>query len=171
MNNEQSFHLIRILLVLFAAALVISGATTIPLRFELSILDSVVGAETSIARIWPSMGMWISRGYEALEEMSSKHAFLAYGYDWLAFGHFAIAVFFWGAIRDPVRNRWVVEAGMIACILVFPYALVFGQIRGIPIGWRMIDTLFGIVGLLPLWYVRRQLVHLEMSNELADRSA
>jgi hypothetical protein len=170
MNKEQSLRLIRLLLVLFVIALVISGATAIPLRFELSILDSVVGQGTAIARIWPAMGMWVSRVYDALEEMSSKHAFLAYGYDWLAFGHFAIAVFFLGAIHDPIRNRWVVEAGMIACILVIPYALVFGQIRGIPIGWRLIDTLFGIIGILPLWYVRRQLVRLEMSNDGAERS-
>lgn len=86
-----------------------------------------------------------------------------YGYDWLAFGHFAIAVIFLGSIRDPLRNRWIVEAGMIACMLVIPYAIVFGQIRGIPIFWRVIDTLFGIVGIIPLWYVRRQLVRLEES--------
>ena len=165
MNEAYSLRRVRLMFILFVAALVISGATAIPLRFELGILDSMAGEGTSIARAWPSLGRWISRVHEALEEMAAKHAFLAYGYDWLAFGHFAIAIIFVGAIRNPLRNRWVVEAGMIACALVIPYAIVFGQVRGIPIFWRAIDALFGIVGIIPLWYVRRQLVRLEQSPD------
>jgi hypothetical protein len=34
--------------------------------------------------------------------------------------------------RDPVRNVWVVEMGMIACALVLPVALGLGQVRHIP---------------------------------------
>jgi len=163
-NEASTLRRVRLILILFVVALFISGATAIPLRFELGILDSIAGDGTSIARIWPSLARWITRVHDALEEMTDKHAFLAYGYDWLAFGHFAIAVIFLGAIRDPVRNRWTVEAGMIACVLVVPYAIVFGQIRGIPIFWRVIDTLFGIVGIIPLWYVWRQLMRLEASQ-------
>ena len=83
----------------------------------------------------------------------------------------SIAVFFLGALRDPGRNRWIVEAGMIACILVVPYAIVMGQIRGIPIFWRAIDTLFGIIGIVPLWFVRRQLVEIEQARQAGARSA
>jgi hypothetical protein len=161
MNEASTIRQVRLILILFVVALFISGATAIPLRFELGILDSIAGEGTSIARIWPSLARWVTRVHDALEEMTDKHAFLAYGYDWLAFGHFAIAVIFLGAVRDPVRNRWIVEGGIIACVLVVPYAIVFGQIRGIPIFWRAIDALFGVVGIIPLWYVRRKLVRLE----------
>jgi hypothetical protein len=108
--------------------------------------------------LWPSLAEWISRVHAALSELDSRHPFLAYGYDWLAFGHFAIAVFAAGALRDPRRNLWIIEAGMIACVLVIPYALIMGQVRGIPMYWRLIDSLFGIVGLVPLWTARRWLV-------------
>ena len=60
--------------------------------------------------------------------------FLGYGTDWLAFGHFVIAIVFIGPLRDPVKTVWVVEFGMIACVLVVPFALVMGGVRGIPLG-------------------------------------
>jgi hypothetical protein len=171
MNNSTSLRQIRVILILFVIALLISGATAIPLRYELKMLNSLIGKDTSMAHIWPSMGVWVSRVYNALEEMDTKYAFLAYGYDWLAFGHFAIAILLWGAVRDPLRNRWAVEAGMIACVLVVPYAIVFGQIRGIPIFWRVIDTLFGLIGIIPLWYVRHNLMRIEENPNTAKQSA
>ena len=48
---------------------------------------------------------------------------------------------------------------MIACILVIPWALIFGPVRGIPFFWRLIDCSFGVVGIIPLFlawrYTRR----------------
>jgi hypothetical protein len=87
--------------------------------------------------------------------VSANHAFLFYGTDWLAFGHFVIAVAFIGAFRDPVRNIWLFNFGKIACALVIPYALIFGAIRGIPFYWRLIDCSFGILGIVPVWLCRK----------------
>jgi len=165
MNEIRILRNVRLLLALFVISLVISGATAIPLRAELSLLDRLAGEGTSLARLWPSLGMWISRVHDALQESDAKYPFLAYGYDWLAFGHFAVAVFVLGALRDPRRNLWVIEAGMIACVLVIPYALVMGQVRSIPLFWRAIDTLFGIIGIVPLWIARRQLVRMPKHPE------
>jgi hypothetical protein len=67
----------------------------------------------------------------ALAQTQAQHPFLFYGTDWLAFGHFVIAIAFIGALRDPVRHRWLFDFGLIACVLVIPYALVFGGLRGI----------------------------------------
>ena len=64
-------------------------------------------------------------------------------------------------MRDPVRNRWVIDFGIIACLLIIPYALVFGGIRGIPVWWRLIDCSFGLFGLIPLWLARRGTQRLE----------
>jgi hypothetical protein len=59
-------------------------------------------------------------------------------------------VAFVGALRDPVRNRWLYQFGMIICVAVPLWALVFGQVRGIPLWWRLIDASFGIVGFVPV---------------------
>jgi hypothetical protein len=80
---------------------------------------------------------------------------MAYGTDWLAFGHFVIAIAFVGALRDPMRNIWLFQFGMIACVLLVPYAFVCGGLRGIPILWRLIDCSFGVFGFIPLWLSQR----------------
>lgn len=60
-----------------------------------------------------------------------------------------------------VRNRWLFDFGLIACVLVIPYALVFGGLRGIPIWWRLIDCSFGVIGFIPLWFCRKWGIQLE----------
>src|SRR6185369_17425051 len=103
----------------------------------------------------------------ALHETDVKYPFMSYGTDWLAFGHFVIAIAFVGALRDPVRNVWLFTFGMIACVLVVPYAFVFGGLRGIPIPWRLIDCSFGVFGFVPLWICKRSAAELA-ENQTSD---
>lgn len=86
---------------------------------------------------------------------------MAYGTDWLAFGHIVIGLAFLGVLRDPIRNRWIVEWGMIACALVIPLAMICGPIRGIPFYWRLIDCSFGVFGIIPLALARSYILRLE----------
>lgn len=117
---------------------------------------------------WPSMAGWLSLVYLAVEETYDKYPFLAYGNDWLAFGHFIIAIPFLMAIRDPNRYPWVITYGIIACLALIPFAIVFGTFRGIPLFWIGIDTLFGFGGLLVLLILRGQLKKLNSSGEWAN---
>jgi hypothetical protein len=61
-----------------------------------------------------------------------------------------IAALFLMALRDPVRNKLVVEFGMVACAAVVPVALIAGPVRGLPFWWTCIDMSFAVVGLVPL---------------------
>jgi hypothetical protein len=149
---------IKTLTWLFIIGLVLSGATAIPLTPEVEWLAKVTGADLAALPSNPSRPrwpLWLIKVQTALQETAAQHPFLFYGTDWLAFGHFAIAVAFVGALRDPVRNRWLFDFGLIACALVIPYALVFGAIRGIPIWWRLIDCSFGVLRSVPLWFCRK----------------
>ena len=114
------------------------------------------------------MAGWLRTLRDGIRATSRNAPFMFYGTDWLAFGHFMIAVAFVGALRDPVRNRWLYQFGMIACAVVPLWALVFGQIRGIPGWWRAIDASFGIVGFVPVWFCHRWVGELE---RVALRSA
>lgn len=143
---------IRFWLLLFVAGLVVSGITAIPLTFELNLVYR--GLHFFEIRSGPFHD-WIQHVFAALVETQARYGFLFYGTDWLAFGHFVIAIAFIGPIRDPVKNVWVIDFGMIACLLVIPYTLVFGAWRGIPWWWRLIDCSFGVFGLIPLWLARR----------------
>jgi len=146
---------IRVWLVLFLVGLVLSGVTAIPLAWELGIAVRVVGTGDN------SLAHWIGHVRDGLRDTDARYPFLAYGTDWLAFGHLMIALAFVGPLRDPVRNRWVISFGMIACVLVVPWALAFGPLRGIPFFWRLIDCSFGVVGIVPLWICRRDIDELE----------
>jgi hypothetical protein len=148
--DSRALFRIRVLLWLFVAGLVISGATAIPLETEVGWLTKWFGNA-------PVIGAWLARVHEALVDTNAKYPFLFYGTDWLAFGHFAIAVAFIGPLRDPVKNIWVVEFGMIACVLIVPYAFIMGALRGIPFWWRLIDCSFGVIGIVPLCLARRQI--------------
>jgi len=140
---------IRVNLLIVIAGLVLGGATAIPLELELRVLSQNIDHP------------WIIKVRDALIETYAKYPFIGYGTDWLAFGHFVIAIAFIGPWREPVKNKWVVEFGMIACVLLVPYALIMGQVRDIPFGWRFIDCSFGVFGLLPLWFCRREINALE----------
>src|ERR1041384_209840 len=124
MNDQlKLLRRIRFLTLLFILGLVLSGATAIPLQPELDWLVRVVG---QVAFIAP----WLTNVQISLHDLAAAHPFLFYGTDWLAFGHFVIALAFIGALRDPVRNIWLFDFGLLACVLVIPYALTFGAIRG-----------------------------------------
>jgi len=151
---------IRGLILFFILALVVSGLSAIPLKFESSLLHRLFGKGSFLESIWPVMARWFSVVHEGILTTSKRYPFLFYGTDWLAFAHVVIAISFLGPLRDPVRNIWVIEYGMIACVLIIPTALIFGSIRGIPAVWRILDCGFGVVGLIPLWLVRKDILAL-----------
>lgn len=163
MNRELILRRrIKLLTWLFIVGLVISGVTAIPLKWELELMTRWFGltGQTS-ATANSDLGRWLLTAHEALQDVGGKHPLLFYGTDWLAFGHFVIALAFVGALRDPVRNRWLFDFGLIACVLVIPFALVFGAVRGIPFWWRLIDCSFGVIGFIPLWCCRKWVSELD----------
>jgi hypothetical protein len=166
METKRIRTRIRYLLALFTLALVISGLTAMPIRWEIDILQALIGEGTWMEQVWAPMAYWISFVHRGLTEASQGYPFILYGTDWLAFAHIVLAVAFLGPLRDPVKNLWVIEFGMIACVLVLPMAMIFGPIRGIPLFWRLLDCSFGLIGIIPLWLSRRyvqRLVALEAS--------
>ena len=147
MNPTKLLLSIRVWLVLFIAGLVLSGVTAFPLVHETAWLASFTAAHP----IFPAaLAQWIHRVHEALLDESSRYPFLAYGTDWLAFAHLVLAAAFLGPLVDPVRNKWVLQFGLIACAAVPVLALIAGPFRGIPLGWRLIDCSFGVFGAIPL---------------------
>jgi hypothetical protein len=167
MNREQQLRRrIRWLTGFFIAGLVISGVTAIPLVTELNWLVSWLGlaGQTAATTTSPLAG-WLLRIRESLVETQAAHPQLFYGTDWLAFGHIVIAVAFIGALRDPVRNNWLFDFGLIACAMVIPWAFVFGAIRGIPVWWRLLDCSFGMFGAIPLWWCRKWVGELRRTQD------
>ena len=151
---------IRYLLVFFMGALAASGLTAIPLQWELRILMPLIERANQLGINFPAFSQWMARINDAVQNGYGQYPFLAYGTDWLAFGHVAIALAFIGPLRDPIKNIWVIEFGMIACLLVIPWTLIFGGLREIPFFWQLIDMSFGILGIVPLGVARQAILRL-----------
>jgi len=150
-SKEKQMKVIRRWIIFFMISLVISGVTAFALETELGwLLDHWPGGVGGRDLASAGLRGWVEEVYGALSETNIRWPYLAYGYDWLAFAHLVIAVAFVGPLIDPVRNKWVILFGMIACVMVFPLAFIAGAVRGIPVYWRLIDCSFGVVGLAPL---------------------
>lgn len=162
METQRLQTQIRVWLILFIVGLLISGITAFPLEWELQILNQIATHPAlPIVSLWPALVQWLAFVNEGLQETYRQYPFMAYGTDWLAFAHIVIAVAFIGPLKDPVRNIWVIEFGMIACVLVLPLALIAGPLRGIPFFWQLVDCSFGILGIIPLWICRNAILKLQ----------
>lgn len=166
MVPDRMLRRARLFLAFFALALIASGLTAIPLEWETSVLARLAGvADGRPADAYQGLAWWLATVRAGVVETGARYPFMAYGTDWLAFAHVVLGILFLGAIRDPARNVWVLTFGLIACALVVPWAFVFGAVRGIPLGWRLVDCSFGVFGFIPLWLCRRYAVELGQSFE------
>jgi hypothetical protein len=154
MKNKE-IRIIKRLIVFFIGALLVSGLTAIPIDTELSYLLKIFSSNSF-------MYYWLHKVLLAVRQVDDQYTFLLYGYDWLAFAHFVLAILFIGPYRDPVKNIWVIEFGLIACVLISPLAFIAGYFRSIPLGWQLIDCSFGVFGFIPLWICFRKIKILEL---------
>lgn len=172
MPADAANHLrrIRLLLTLFIIGLVLSGITAFPLQRETALLNQIFHVASAPPLTGePAVHTWLRRVHEGIVRTNESYPFMAYGTDWLAFAHLVIAIAFIGPLIDPVRNKWVLQFGIIACAGVIPLALIAGPIRGIPPYWRLIDCSFGILGVIPLLicvHYLRNLEPVELATDL-----
>jgi hypothetical protein len=157
-TDNQLKSKIRRWIVLFIIFLVLSGITAFPVETELSFLIKHISSFPEFLQVW------LSKIYYAVKNTNETYVQLSYGTDWLAFAHIVIATAFIGPLIDPVKNIWVIQFGMIACIMVFPLALIAGPIRQIPFYWQMIDCSFGVLGFIPLYMTYKLIKRLEISQ-------
>lgn len=138
----------RLMLGLVAFGLAVSGLTVFPARAGIRWLMGVAGG---------GLRAWLGTCLEGLDVVSLRYPSLLYAGDWLAFAHLMLAVLFLGAMRDPVRNLWVVQFGLVSCAAIVPFALVLGPLRGIPPAWTAVDCAFAPAAGIPLWIAYREI--------------
>jgi hypothetical protein len=162
MKTTSPVFRFRVALSLFIAGLVLSGVTAFPLLYELRLLCDLMGIDPG-ASPDESTGItfWLLTVRNGLEHTYAAYPWIAYGTDWLAFGHLVIAGFFIGPLIHPASSRATLWTGIVACVAVVPLALICGAIRGIPFYWRLIDCSFGVIGIIPLIYCLRLVKRME----------
>jgi hypothetical protein len=156
-NSRALRRQIKARIILLVAGLIASGLTAFPIEWELHIAHNWFTAFQ-----WSNdFTNWIVSAYQGIKTTNDLYPFISYGSDWLGFAHLMIAVAFLGPLRDPVKNRWVIEFGIVCCIAIFPFAFIAGEVRGIPVFWRLIDCSFGIAGGLILLSCYKKIGQLE----------
>ena len=143
---------IRQIVLVFIVLIVLSGVTAFPLVTEVNWMVANIQSFPTFFHVW------IYKVYNAVHATPS---IVLYGTDWLAFAHIVIALFFIGVYIDPIRNKFSVNVGIAACLAVFPLAFICGPIRGIPFYHQLIDCCFGLLGLIPLFYIKNKIKRLE----------
>lgn len=135
--------------------LTLSGLTAFPLEAEIKLLADV-------SQGWPApLRNWLVTVATALTQTNKNYPYLSYGTDWLAFAHLLLAILFFGTLKDPLKNKWIFQFAVVCCISVIPTALIAGQIRQIPLFWRFIDCSFGLIALMPLILILKNISKLE----------
>lgn len=161
MNQGQALRRVRMLLGIFILCLILSGLTAFPLLAEVRFLSRLLATSPLL------LASWLFFVQQGLEVTYTEYPFIAYGTDWLAFGHLAIAVLFLFALRNPLQNRDMIKGGLVICFLVIPTAWICGAVRGIPPAWRVVDSLFGLLGIIPLALCNKYLKLYGVQQELA----
>ena len=134
--------------------LFMSGVTVWPAVPELKMAVRIIWGDDEPTGVLHS---FIIRSIEGLKSVEVNYPFMLYAHDWLAFAHIVLAILFAGAIRDPVRNVWIVQCGLIICALVPILAGICIPIRGLPLVWFWIDFAFAPAAALPLWIALRDI--------------
>jgi hypothetical protein len=161
-ERRRTMRRIRVLLVFFAAALIASGLTAVPVEWELRTLVSVFWGDAAPGTTWwPAMHAWLVQCRDTAADINRRTPYVFYGFDWLAFGICVLGILFLGALRDPARNVWVVQFGLICCGLVLVFAAIVPHLRGLPWFWMFVDGSFGVLGAIPLGVILRDIRRLE----------
>jgi hypothetical protein len=147
------------MLLIVAFGLFVSGVTVWPAIAELKLAVRLM----TLCNSNPSgeLHAFILKVIEGLEATNAKYPFLLYAHDWLAFAHIMLAILFAGAARDPVRNKWIVQCGLIMCASVPILAGICISIRELPGWWFWIDFAFAPGAALPLWIAYRDIRAIE----------
>lgn len=142
----------------FIGLLILSGLTAIPVKEEVNwLIQHLPYRDYRITSFL----------HQVKESLNSTPTIVFYAFDWLAFAHIVIAVNFIGLLINPVKNKWIVSFGFIACAMIIPFAFVMGSYRGIPLWWQLIDCSFcigGIITLLPIHFAIQKLEKYEQEE-------
>lgn len=152
---------IRAIIVFYMVALVLAGVTAFPVEWELHFLCGFLADHLSFLVDRFEIVGWLFGVRDGFASINADYPYFTYGYDWLAYAHLMIAILFYGPYKDPIRNKWIIYWGMIACVSIFPLAFICGPVRDIPFIWTLVDCSFGLFGIVPLLVCVRLIKRLE----------
>jgi len=149
-DPKKTLKKIRIYLVIFFLGILFSLHTVLFVEVETAFFVKHLGPGTAMEQKLPFVSAWIENLYASVKETYANYPVIAYCMDWLSYACVVFAIFMIGAIKDPVKNIWIIQTYMLACLLAAALPFIAGPFRGVPIFWRCLDGSFGVIGFLVL---------------------
>jgi len=150
MEQTKTLKHIRFWLILFFLGILFGLHTVVFVEAETAFFAKHLGHGTTMEATLPVVSDWIEQLYTSVSETYTKYPAMAYCMDWLSYACIVFAIFIIGAIKNPVKNIWIIQVYMIACFLAFLLPFIIGPMRHIPVFWRFLDSSFGLAGLVIL---------------------
>lgn len=150
MDQKKTLRKIQIYLFLFFLGILFGLQTVVFVEIETDFLARHFGQGSFIEDMLPYVSSWIEKMNHDVTQTYERYPVMAYCMDWLSYACLVFALFIIGAIKNPVKNIWIIQAYMIACILAAILPFMVGPFRGIPLFWRFIDGSFGAIGFILL---------------------
>lgn len=161
MDAKKTLRVIRVCLVLFFLGILFGLHTVVFVEVETALFAKFLGRGTWMAQTLPVVSTWIDTLYVSITESYRAYPVMAYCMDWLSYACIVFALFIVGAIRDPVRNVWIIQVYLAGCVLASLLPWVVGPMRGVPVFWRVLDGSFGVMGFMILFVAYRLTRRLE----------
>ncbi len=152
----------RVCLLCIFAGLLVSLLIIVFVKPQTAFFYAHFGPDTWVEEKLPFMASWFTMLYESIHVTYNTYPVIAYCMDWLAFAHIPLLIFFAGAVIDPIKNVWIIKAGIMTCVVMVPFAFISGFVRGIPFYWLMLDSSFAFMGLIPLGLAYRYIKTIRM---------
>lgn len=153
-NHMNDLKRAKLMIGIVVFGLLVSAITIWPAIFELKLAVRMIWGDAEPTSV---LHGFVVQAIHGLEAMEANYPFMMYAHDWLAFAHIVLAILFAGAIRDPIRNIWIVQCGLIMCALIPVLAAICIPMRGIPWIWFCFDFAFAPGAALPLWIALRDI--------------
>lgn len=164
MDPTKNLRKIRFYLILFFLGILFGLHTVVFVEIETAFFVKYLGPDTFMENALPVISAWIETLHTSITESYSAYPVMAYCMDWLSYACVVFALFIIGAIKDPVRNIWIIQVYMMACILATLLPFIVGPLRGIPVFWRFVDGSFGIMGFILLFPAYRLTKELQANH-------
>ncbi|MBI5360025.1 MAG: hypothetical protein HZA48_05525 [Planctomycetes bacterium] len=153
---------IRVILIIFIVLFFLSGMTVFPVEWEVkTVINTVWGDAPPGVGFLSPMHKKLIEIRDSFPVIRDKYEFGIYGLDWLGFAFITMSILFIGVLRDPVKNKWVIQFALLCCPLSIIFAAVFAPMRGMPWQWVLIDSSFGVFGAMPLIIILRDIKKIE----------
>lgn len=160
---------IRLVLAIAIVCLILGSLATLAAPHTISVVLSILSRMEIATPDTSHSFRWLQHIQLQLGRDSDLHPMLHFCADLFAFVQLVFALALIGPLRNPIRNQWVIQFGILACCGLIPVALILGPWHGLPMAWRLVSCGAALCGIVTLMLCRHYITLYENVIESVRR--